>query len=485
MRSTSLHGRILRAFVLIVVLAVVLSVAIGYYVTQSQLDGFVAQLAAVEAENVARHLSREYTASGGWETVDLALADAGYLYAREGEHEEGHGERRERREGGETAFHLDRIRIVVVADGGAVIRDNLSRLLPGTRAPALGGERATVIDRGTGRTVGHAYVDVEREFLATELHGFLRGMLSTTALGGVLIAAVALALAAWIARRITAPVTLLTAAAKRIEQGEDSADNTLLPVTSQDELGQMSEAFNRMTNALNTQQEVRRRLINDLSHELNTPLAVIRLEAQGLRDGLQEPGGAAEVIVGEVTLLANLVRDLNWLAETDSGDLRLSPEAVATEQLLDSELQRWQPQARMAGIDLELEAGPGLPVLELDPMRLSQAFGNVVQNALQHTESGGQVTITGTGTADGGITITVTDDGAGIAADDLPHVFDRLYRSDESRTRGTRGTGGSGLGLSIARAIVGAHSGTITISSGGLGNGTTVRISLPDATDGR
>lgn len=473
-RVGSLHARILRAFVLIVVLAVVLSVGVGYYVTQSQLDGFVEQLAGVEAENVARHLGREYTASGGWEMVDVALLDAGYLYAREGEHEEGRGERRERREGGEEpAFHLDRIRIVVVAVSGAVIRDNLWRLHPGTRAPVLGGERAAVIDGRTGRTVGYAYVDVEREFLATELHWLLRGMLSTTAVGGVLIAAVALGLAAWIASRITSPVTLLTTAARRIGQGEGSA---LLPVTSTDELGQMSEAFNWMAKSLQAQRDVRRRLINNLSHELNTPLAVIRLEAQGLRDGLQEPCGAAEVLIGEVTLLANLVRDLNWLAETDSGDLRLSREDVAIGQFLESELQRWQPQARMGEIVLRLEAGPGLPVLEVDPMRMSQALGNVIQNALQHTQRSGRIMIAGTATADGGVGITVTDDGTGIAAEDVPKVFDRLYRTDESRTRGT---GGSGLGLSIARAIVAAHGGTIEVTSDGLGKGTTVQITLP------
>ena len=473
-RAASLHGRILRAFVVVVVLAVVLSVGSGYYVTQAQIDAFVAQLGGVEAGNVARHLSREYGAAGGWATVDRGLADAGYLYAEGGEHDEGRGERRER--DSETTFHVDRIRIVVVDGAGVVIRDNLSRLRPGTSAPKLGGERAAVIDPATGRPVGYAYVDVEREFLATESHGFLRAMLTTTALGGVLIAAVAVAVAAWIARRITAPVTLLTAAAGKIAQRGDSA---LLPVTSADELGQMSAAFNRMTNALDTQRDLRRRLINDLSHELNTPLSVIQLEAKGLLDGLQAPAHAASLIIGEVTMLRNLVRDLNWLAETDSGELRLDLESCSVQHLLNAELQRWQPQAQTRQVSLVFQPRSALPALDLDRMRMSQALGNLVQNALQHTEAGGRITVAAEAAPAGGLAITVADNGAGIDPADLPHLFERLYRADESRTRRTRG---SGLGLAIARAIVTAHAGTITVISAGPGQGTTVRVSLPGAT---
>lgn len=470
--AVSLRGRIMLAFAVIVVLAMVLSVAAAYYVIQGQMSAFVAQLGAAEAAAVGRALSREYAAAGGWTTVDRALAEGGYLYAEaDGEEHEGRGERPEH--GPETLFHVDRVRIVVVDSAGLVVRDNLARLRPGAPAPELGGELAVVTDPATGRTVGSAQVDVERAFLAAETHGFLRATLAATVLGAVLIAAAALALAAWLAHRITAPVTRLTRAAAAIAGRGDSA---LLPVTSADELGRMSAAFNRMTNALQTQRGLRRRLIDDLSHELNTPLCVIRLEAQGLRDGLQSPAATADRIIREVALLHNLVTDLNWLAETDSGELRLNRESCSVAQLVSDELRRWRPQAQIRGIALSFQPRSALPALDLDRTRLSQALGNVMRNALQHTAAGGRIAVAAGVEGDGAVAITVTDDGAGIDAADLPQLFDRLYRTDQARTRGT---GGSGLGLAIAHAIVTAHAGTIAVTSPGRGRGTTVRIAFP------
>lgn len=469
--AASLRGRIMLAFVLIVVLAVLLSVTVGYFVTRSQMNAFVAQLLTLEADDLVRALRREHGSAGGWATVDRALAQAGYLYPEGGEHD-GRGERPER--SSEMLFHVDRVRVVVVDDAGLIVRDNLSRLRPGTPAPELGGTVAAVIDPAAGRPVGSVHLDVERAFLAAETHGFLRATLVTTALGAALTAAAALLLAAWIAHRITTPVTRLTRAAAAIARRGGSA---LLPVTSADELGRMSAAFNRMTRALQTQRELRRRLIDDLSHELNTPLCVIRLEAQGLRDGLQAPAHAADRIIREVSLLHNLVSDLNWLAETDSGELRLTRESCSVDELVSAELRRWQPQAQMRRIDLSFQPWSAVPALDLDRTRMRQALGNVIRNALQHTATGGRI-IVAAGVAAGQAAITVTDDGAGIDAADLPYLFDRLYRTDESRTRGT---GGSGLGLAIARAIVTAHAGTIAVTSLGPGKGTTVRFSFPAA----
>ena len=195
------------------------------------------------------------------------------------------------------------------ASDGRVVTDNLSELSPGTAAPDLDGHRETVFDLTTNQPVGHVYVDVNHELLSAESHGFLNTLLFITVIGGGLTVGVAILLAAWLSKRITAPVAALTEATQAIAQG----DATILPVTSSDELGRMSAAFNQMTSTLETQRDLRRRLINDVSHELNTPLTVIQLEATGLRDGLQTPESASDHIIKEVDRLRGLVTDLDWL----------------------------------------------------------------------------------------------------------------------------------------------------------------------------
>ena len=306
----SIRWRIMGATVLVIVLTVLISVGVGYYTTQSRLGMFVNQIGDDEASRLTQNLSREYTTAGGWETVDRPLSEAGYIYddalQREGS-EDSEGESFE-------FLHKDPIRVVIVGVDGRVVKDNLSELPFGTIAPDLDGHRETVFDLTTNRPVGHVYVDVDHEFLATESHGFLRTLLYITVVGGFLTVGVAILLAAWLSKVITAPVTALTEATQAIAQGA----TTQLPVTSSDELGQMSAAFNRMTSTLETQRDLRRQLINDVSHELNTPLSVIQLEAKGLRDGLQTPESASDHIIQEINRLRGLVTDLNWLAETDN-----------------------------------------------------------------------------------------------------------------------------------------------------------------------
>ena len=464
----SLRWRIMGATVLVVVLAVLISVAVGYYATQSRLGEFVDEIGDDEAVQLARNLSREYTAAGGWGTADRALSEAGYRYG-EAPGEEGSDEGEENHV---EALHRDPVRVVIVGIDGRVVRDNFSELPPGAPAPDPGGNRETVSDLATNQPVGYVYVDVNREFLSSESHGFLNTLLLITLIGGVVTAGVAILLAGWLSRRITAPVTALTEATQAIAQG----DTTQLPVTSSDELGRMSAAFNRMTSALETQRELRRRLVNDVSHELNTPLSVIQLEAKGLSDGLQAPERASDLIIEEVERLRGLVSDLNSLAETDYGELGLTFEATSVSALLAAEVERWQPRSRAREVGLALQISSDLPDMDLDRLRMSQALGNLVSNAIACSEAGGSVAIGAWQEREEALVISVVDNGIGIDPADLPHVFDRFYRTDQSRSRGIAGTG---LGLAITRAIVEAHGGTVTVESAGPGQGVTAVIRLP------
>ena len=264
----------------------------------------------------------------------------------------------------------------------------------------------------------------------------------------------------------------MTEATQAVAQG----DATRLEVTTSDELGQMSEAFNQMSSTLETQRELRRQLVNDVSHELNTPLSVIQLEAAGLRDRLQSPEAASDHIIHEVERLRGLVTDLDWLAETDHGELRLNLEPTSVEELLNAELERWQPQAEAQQILLFPEIAAELPNAQLDRSRMSQALGNVLGNAFNSVGPGGNVGLSARRQDDGVLYISIADDGNGIDPSDLPHIFDRFYRADQARNRRAPGTG---LGLAITRAIVEAHGGRVSASSKGLGQGATVTIELP------
>ena len=464
----SLRWRIMGSIVSVIVLTVLISVGVGYYATQYRLGSFVDEIGDDQAGRLARNLSREYTSSGGWGTVARPLSEAGYVYAgvpREEHAEEGEGESSE-------LFHRDPVRIVIVNVDGRVVMDNLSRLPPGAAAPDLDGRRETVFDLTTDRPVGHVYVDVEHEFLSTESHGFLSTLLYITIIAGILTAGVAILLAAWLSKRITAPVTALTEATQAIAQG----DTARLPVGSKDELGRMSKAFNQMTSALETQRELRRRLINDLSHELNTPLSVIQLEAKGLQNGLQTPESASDHIILEVDRLRGLVTDLNWLGETDHGELRLTLESSPVHDLLAAEAERWRQESQTRQVELSLQVSGDLPVVKLDLMRMSQALGNILRNAIQHTQAGGRIVLRAELERDDAMVISVIDDGTGIDAADLSHVFERFYRTDQSRLRGI---GGTGLGLAITKAIVEAHGGTVAVTSDGPGKGAVVTCRLP------
>ena len=464
----SLRWRILGSIVVVVLLSVLASIAVGYYATQFRLDAFVDRLGGDEAVQLAGRLSREYSATGSWATAGEVLAEAGYGLIQSGQDDEHESER------GESAelFHRDPIRVVIIDLEGRVVLDNRQQIPPGTGITDLGGHREAVFDQTANQPVGHVYLDVEQENLATESHGFLSALLYNALIGGALTAGVAILLAAWLSKRITAPVNALTQATQAIADGEAAQ----LPITSSDELGRMSAAFNRMSAALEAQRDLRKRLVDDVSHEINSPLSVIKLEAKALGDGLQPPAAASRQIIEEVDRLRGLVSDLDWLAETEQGEFKLSPEPTSLHDMLSAELDRWQPlcQARQIGLSLQIDGES--PVLDIDRLRMGQALANILNNAINCTESGGTIRVVTGSDRNGSVILSIVDDGIGIAPEDLDRVFDRFYCTRQSRDRGISG---KGLGLAIARAIVDAHGGTINLSSDGPGQGTTVTLRLP------
>jgi two-component system sensor histidine kinase BaeS len=283
--------------------------------------------------------------------------------------------------------------------------------------------------------------------------------------GGVLVLAVALTVL--VATRLSRPLRALTEAAKQDRPA---------PVKTRDEVGYLAAAFNDLTARRERIEEQRKAMVSDIAHELRNPLNVIRGRLEAAEDGhLPFDRALSASLLEETVLLQHIVDDLQDLAAADAGQLRLHPEPVDAAELAGHVAAAQADRAAAGGVTLTVEAS-GEAALTADPVRLRQVVGNLVTNAIRHTPPGGRVTIHVSSTVDA-VTLAVADTGTGIAAEDLPHVFDRFWRAEKSRSRQT---GGSGLGLAIVRHLVAAHGGTVTAESE-PDTGSTFTVRLPSA----
>jgi two-component system sensor histidine kinase BaeS len=271
--------------------------------------------------------------------------------------------------------------------------------------------------------------------------------------------------------RLVQPLRALTKASRQMTSGDE---NVRVKVRGIDEIGQLSLAFNELADARAKTESLRRAMVSDIAHELRTPLSNIRGWLEAVEDGVAQPDATFIASLSEeAALLQHILDDLRDLATADAGNLRIHPERVYLGLLLDQVAGTFRSQAEHAGITLS-SATIGDIELEADPVRLRQAVGNLVANALRFTPAGGSVRIEGRVDGDQ-VVIDVTDTGAGIAAEDLPKVFDRFWRAEQSRNRHT---GGSGLGLPIVRSLIEAHGGTTSAKSQ-LDEGSTFTLRLP------
>ncbi|WP_155371358.1 sensor histidine kinase [Catellatospora vulcania] len=283
--------------------------------------------------------------------------------------------------------------------------------------------------------------------------------------------------ASWLlSRRVLRPIGALTAASARVGEGKLTER---VPVRGHDELAGLARSFNRMADSLQRSEELQRRMISDVAHELRTPLANLRGYLEALKDGVLPPTPELfDSLHDEAVLQQRIVDDLQDLALAEAGVLTYQKTPLDLGELIATCRTAHAALASAAGVALTTE-GTGHRRVLADPDRLRQVIGNLIRNALAATAAGGSITLTVTGDGDRHA-VQVADTGSGIAEADLPHLFDRLWRADRARGRGERYTTGSGLGLAIARQIIADHGGTVDVVSV-LGVGTTFTIRLPAA----
>ena len=287
----------------------------------------------------------------------------------------------------------------------------------------------------------------------------------------LLIGLAALSLVGRWLRRVSTPLGELLEAAEKVSHGDYSARVTERGPSA---TRQLSNAFNQMAARLQDTDQQRRGLLADVTHELRTPLTILQGNLEGMLDGVYPPDETnLRSLLEETHILSRLVDDLRTLSLAESGALQLNLEPVDLALLVDETLASFRSQAGAAGVTLEFAPAAEPPVLEIDPERMRQVLANLIANALRYTPSGGTIRARLASIQEQSkpfAILEIQDSGPGILAADLPHVFDRFYKSRDS--------GGMGLGLAIAKKLVEAHHGSIQAESQ-PGQGTTIRISLP------
>ena len=299
---------------------------------------------------------------------------------------------------------------------------------------------------------------------------FQRSLIVSGIAGGV----AGILIIAFFTRRAFAPMRDLTETAERLGKGE--LDQRVRS-DHRGEIGQLATSFNTMATELEDAETRRRRLTADIAHELRTPLTNIRGYLEAVKDGVVEPDDQTIGTLHQETLhLSALVDDLRLLAVADAGALKLEMLPDRVETVVESVSQAFKARSMESDVEMKFEIAEGLPLVDIDRTRMTQIIQNLVENAIHHSPTSGEMVVrVDKSTAGDEVTIRVTDNGDGIPEDDIEHIFDQFYRVDTSRARVT---GGAGLGLTIVKRLVDAHRGQIKVTSK-PGTGSTFTVTLP------
>lgn len=299
---------------------------------------------------------------------------------------------------------------------------------------------------------------------------FSSALLISIALALLAAMAAALAVTWYFTRRVQRSIGAVAAAATGIAAGQ--YDARVPDPGLGGEFATLATTYNQLAERLEHTEDTRRRMLSDLAHEMRTPLATVDAHLEAIEDGVREPDASTlEVIRNSTARLRRLAEDIGAVSKAEEGRLRIEPRAVPARALVHAAVKSAQDRFEAKGIKLHVHVDSSRRI-HVDPDRIGQVLTNLLDNALRHTQPGGTVTV-GCNDSGSSVELTVADTGDGIAAEHLDHVFDRFYRVDSARDRAH---GGSGIGLSIAKALVEAHDGTISAASQGAGHGATFTV---------
>lgn len=508
----SLQFRLILAFTVTLALALA---AVGAYVgfaAELETDRFQRRSQEFRADRVYRLIARHYRENRDWAGLQPRLEQAASLYGRrfvvtdpggkivgDSHHKIRKGGRAGAGGGGEKAKPGGRSLPIVVDDhqvGFLVLVSAGNGAGNGAGAgnsawnyAAAGGNAGNDAGNDTGNAAGNSAGgngDADWDFppplgaslgepqvrepaaarLATAVKRSLWWTGLAAAAGGILLMSL-------ISRRILAPVQTLSAAARRLGQGDLSQR---VPAAGPNEIRQLGQAFNAMAENLQAAAEQRRNLVADVAHELRTPLSNIQGYLEAVNDGMLAADQATiDTLSQQTAHLVALVEDLRLLAMAEAGALHLNLRMESIAEVLSGAIEAFRPRAEVKEIGLSLDVDPALPPAPMDRTRIAQVVGNLLENAILHTPRGGAVAVNAGRQGSSLVAVAVSDTGPGILPQDQPRIFERFYRVDPSRARTT---GGAGLGLTIARQLVEAHGGTIRVESR-TGEGSRFTFTLP------
>lgn len=438
----SLQFRLVLAFTLVILVTVGAVFLFINQATQDEIRRFEERTEQNRASRMEFELSMYYTRQGSWEGIQPFIEQWGSLYERQ---------------------------IVVTDANGIVVADSEGEQSGKRYQSELTGRPLTAMMPPSAQ-IGMLYISPRSSLVSTQL---LYSAIGRYFLWGGLVAiGIALIITFLLSRRILSPVKALTSAAQRFGHGDFSQR---VNIKDKGEMRELAKAFNSMASDLERVEQYRRNMVADIAHELRTPLSNIKGYLEAILDGVKKPDiETIQSLSEEATLLSRLVDDLQELSLAEAGKLKLDFKPEDIGNIVKQVIRAMQEQVTAKGLLIFTNLPATLPKVNIDSHRISQVLRNLLKNAITHTEKGGSITITAQEQS-GWVKVSVADTGEGIPPEALPYIFERFYRADKSRTRAT---GGSGLGLTIAKELVEAHGGKIEAQSE-LGKGTCVTFTIP------